>query len=164
MATLTPSYGSVTTHTITLTGLASDTNLVAGRAGTSIDNTSELADDSTVGGFFTSSTTVTPTAAKQVEVWGYGSYDGVTYTGGATGTDANLTPSEKTLMKLITVVPTVATQNKKYEWGCESVARLFGGTMPRKWGIYLVHNMGTGFSVTAANHEVKHTPIKYTSV
>ena len=99
MATATPTFGSVTTHTITLTSLASDTNLVAGRAGTAIDNVREGAIDAMVGGSVTSGTG--PTAARQIEVWCYGSCDGTSYSGGATGSDANLTPQEKTLMKLL---------------------------------------------------------------
>lgn len=162
MVTATPTFGSVTTHTITLASLASDTNLVAGRAGTAIDNVSEDAVDAMVGGIVTTGTT--PTTARQIEAWVYGSYDGTTYSGAATGTDANLTPSEKTLLKLLTVIPTVATSNKAYQWGPFSVAQAFGGTMPRKWGVFFVHNTGVNLNSTGGNHEVKHTPIKYDSV
>ena len=38
MTTATMLYGSPTTHTITLASLASDTNLIAGRQGTVINN------------------------------------------------------------------------------------------------------------------------------
>jgi len=161
MVTATPTYGTVTTHTITLASLASDTALVAGRAGTVIDNVSEDAVDAMVGGIVTTGTS--PTTARQIEIWLYGSYDGTTYSGDASGTDANLTPSEKTLLELLTVIPTVATSNKAYQWGPFSVAQAFGGTMPRKWGVYVVHNTGVVLNATGGNHEVKHTPIKYES-
>lgn len=161
MATATPTFGTVTTHTITLTSLASDTNLVAGRAGTAIDNVSEDAIDAMVGGF--TSTGTGPTAARQIEIWLYGSYDGTSYSGGATGSDANLTPQDKTLLKLLTVIPTSSTANQKYTWGPFSVAQAFGGAMPRKWGVYQVHNTGAALNSTAGNQEVKHTPIKYDS-
>jgi hypothetical protein len=161
--TATPANQSVVTHTITLASLASDTNLVAGREGTSIDNNAtDDAIDSMVGGKVTTGTT--PTASKQIEIWLAGSYDGTSYSGAATGSDANLTPSEKTLLKLLTIIPTVNTSDKTYTWGPFSVAQAFGGTMPRKWSVFVVHNTGANLNATGGNHEVKHTPVKYESV
>lgn len=160
--TLTPSYGGAGTLTITLASLATDANLLAGRASTAIDNSSDAAVDSLVGGKVTTGTT--PTTAKQIEVWAYGSYDGTTYSGGVTGTDANITfASEKTLLKLLTVIPTDATSDHTYEWGPFSLAQAFGGTMPKKWGIYVVHNTAVNLNSTGGNHEVKYTPVKYLS-
>ena len=162
MATATPANQSVVTHTITLASLASDTSLLAGREGTAIDNnTTDDAIDALVGGFTTTGTS--PTASRQIEIWLYGSYDGTSYSGGATGSDANLSPQEKTLLKLLQVIPTSSTSNQKYTWGPHSVAQAFGGTMPRKWGVYEVHNTGVNLNSTAGNHEVKHTPVKYES-
>lgn len=162
MPTATPANQTVTTHTITLASLASDASLVAGRAGTAIDNTTEDAMDAVLGGFITTGTS--PTASRQIEVWVYGSYDGTTYSGDATGTDANLTPSSKMTLKLAQVIPTDATSDKKYSFCAGSVAALFGGVMPRKWGVFVVHNTGVALNATAGNHEIKHTPVKYESV
>lgn len=162
MATVTPSYGTSAALTITLASLASDTNLIAGREATAIDNTTDLAVDSLVGGKVTTGTS--PTASKQIEVWADGSYDGTTFSAGATGADANFSPTgEKTLLKLLTIIPTDGTSNHTYEWGPFSVAQAFGGTMPKKWGIFIVHNTGVALNSTAGNHEVKYTPIKYVS-
>lgn len=163
MPTATPLNGTVTTHTITLTSLASDTNLVAGRAGTAINNGSagEDAMDATLGGFVTTGTS--PTANRQIEIWVYGSYDGTSYSGDATGADANLTPSAKASMKLAQVIPTDATSNKKYTFCSGSVAALFGGVMPPRWGVFAVQNTGVALNATAANHEIRHTPVKYES-
>lgn len=162
MTTATPAYQAVTTHTITLASLASDANLVAGRAGTAIDNAgTEQAMDAVLGGFITTGTS--PTAGKQIEVWVFGSYDGTTYGGDATGTDANLTPSAKSSMKLAQVIPTTSTSNQKYSICVGSVAALFGGVLPRKWGAFAVHNTGVALNATAGNHEIKHTPVKYQS-
>lgn len=161
--TSTPAYQAAVTHTITLASLASDTALVAGREGTAIDQSgTDDAVDSVVGGFVTTGTG--PTASRQIEVWLYGSYDGTTYSGGATGSNANLTPQEKTLLKLLTIIPTVNTSDKQYNWGPFSVAQAFGGTMPPKWGVYIVHNTGVNFNATGGNQQVKHTPVKYESV
>jgi hypothetical protein len=161
MTTATPSYGTSTAIAITLASLASDSNLVTGRESNSVDNTSDLAIDSLVGGKVTTGTS--PTASKQIEVWAIGSYDGTSYDGGATGSDANLTPQQKTLLRLLTVIPTSSTSNQLYTWGPFSVAQGFGGTMPKKWSIFIVHNTGVNLNATGGNHEIKYTPVKYTS-
>lgn len=160
MATATIVHEAAATDTISLASLASDTNLVAGREGTAVDHEDDEI-DSIVGGKVTTGTS--PTASRQIEVWAYGSYDGTTYSGGATGSDANLTPSEKTLLKLLTIIPTVNTSDKTYQWGPFSLAAAFGGTLPRKTGIYIVHNTGVNLNATGSNHEVKRTPVKYAS-
>lgn len=163
MATYTPAYQSVVTHTITLASLASDTNLIAGRQGTIIDNAAtDDAVDALLGGFV--STGTTPTASRQIEIWVGGSYDGTTYSAGLGATDANFSPTgEKTLLKLLQVIPTDGTSDHKYEFGPFSIAQAFGGVMPRKWAVYIVHNTGVNLNATAGNHEVKHTPVKYES-
>lgn len=163
MPTATPNYATPVTLTMTLASLASDTNLVAGRASTAINNGSDGADaiDALVGGKVTTGTG--PTVDRQIEIWAYGCYDATSYSGGATGTDANLTPQSKTLLRLLTVIPTDATSNKTYTWGPVSLAQAFGGVIPEKWGIYAVHNTGVALNATAGNHEVKYTPVKFES-
>lgn len=162
MATATPSFGSKVTHTITLASLASDTNLVAGREGTAIDQKdTDDAIDALVGGTVTTGTG--PTTSRQIEVWAYGSYDDTNFSGSATGSDANLTPSEKTLLRLLTIIPTGSTSDKAYKWGPFSVAQAFGGILPVQWGIYIVHNTGVNLNATGGNHEVEHFPVKFES-
>lgn len=162
MTTAAISYAAAATITLTLASLATDANLLAGRESTAVDNSSNLYIDALVGGKVTTGTT--PTTAKQIEVWAYGTYDGTTYSGGCTGSDAGLTfASEKTLLKLLTIIPTDSTSNHTYEWGPLSIAQAFGGTMPQKWGIYVVHNTGANLNSTGGNHEVKYTGVKYTS-
>src|SRR6476661_1912817 len=114
---------------MTLASLASSAGLTAGRESTARDNKdTDDAIDALVGGKVTTGTS--PTDQRQIEVWAYGSYDDASFTGGATGSDANLTPSVKPLMRLLQVIPTDATSNKTYTWGPFSVAQAFGGTMP----------------------------------
>jgi hypothetical protein len=161
MTTATPLYGTPTAMTMTLASLASDTNLVAGRESTAIDNGSIDAIDILIGGKVTTGTT--PTTARQIEVWAYATYDGTEYSGTATGSDANLTPGEKTCMRLLTVIPTVATSDKAYKWGPFSVAQAFGGSVPPKVGIYIVHNTAVNLNSTGGNHEVYYTAVKYES-
>jgi hypothetical protein len=161
MTTATPLYGTTTAMTITLASLASDTNLVAGRQSTVAANGTDDAIDALVGGKVTTGTT--PTASKQIEVWLFGSYDDTEYSAGAGASDANLTPDTKTLLKLLTIIPTVNTSDKAYRWGPFSVAQAFGGVMPENWGVYIVHNTGVNLNATGGNHEVHYTPVKYES-
>ncbi len=160
MTTVSISYGSATALTMTLASLATDANLVAGRESTAIDNTSDLFVDALV--FGSTMTGTTPTAARQIEVWLYGSLDGTNYSGSATGSDANLTPGEKTLLKLLTIIPTVNTSNKAYIWGPYSVSQAFGLMVPY-YGVYQVHNTGANLNATGGNHFVKYRGGKYVS-
>lgn len=153
-------HGAATTDTITLASLASDTNLVAGREGTAVSH-EDAEIDSVVGGKVMTGTS--PTASRQIEIWAAGSYDGTSFSGAATGSDANLTPQEKTLLKLLTIIPTSATSNQAYTWGPFSLAQAFGGTLPRKTSIFIVHNTGVNLNATGGNHEVKRTPVNYVS-
>lgn len=160
--TATSVYSASVAMTMTLASLASDTNLVAGRESTAVDNKDvDSAIDCLVGGKVTTGTS--PTASKQIEVWLHGSYDDTEFSGGATGSDANLTPDAKSLLKLLTIIPTVNTSNKAYHWGPFSVAQAFGGVVPVQWGVYIVHNTGVVLNATGSNHEVVYFPVKYQS-
>jgi hypothetical protein len=148
--------------TITLAALATDANLVVGRESTALDQKDTLdAIDVLVGGKVTTGTS--PTAARQIEVWVYASYDDAEYSGTATGSDAGLTPDEKTNLRLLTVIPTVNTSDKTYKWGPFSIAQAYGGSVPVQFGIYMVHNTGVNLNATGGNHEVVYTTVKYES-
>jgi hypothetical protein len=158
--TVTQNRGTTTAMTITLASLAF--SATAGRESTAVDNSSTLAVDYDLGGFITTGTT--PTAGNLIEVWCYGSYDGTSYIGGASGTDAALTPvGTKSLMRLIQAIPITGTSNVKYTWQCGSVANLFGGLMPVKFGIWVLNNTAVNLNATGGNHEAKYTAIKYVS-
>jgi hypothetical protein len=160
--TATPVYGAVTSLTWTLNSLATDSTLLIGRASTAIDNTTDLAIDALVGGQFVTHS-VAPTAAKQIEVWAFGSFDGTAYNAGASGTDAALTVTAetKTLMRLLSILPTGTGASLTYTWGPFSIAQAFGGLMPRKWGLWTVQN--TGQILNAAGNLAKYTPVKVQS-
>lgn len=162
MTTATPLYSSVGTLTWTLTGLVSDTNLIAGRQSTAVDQKdTDDAIDTLVGGKTTTGTG--PTASRQIEEWLAGSYDDSTFSAGAGASDANFSPTgEKTLMKLLTIIPTDGTTDHVYEWGPFSVCEAFGN-MPVQWAAYQVHNTGVNLNATASNHEGQYFPIKYES-
>lgn len=161
MATIKPSYGGLTTITMTLASLASDTNLVAGRESNTVDNSSDLADDSLV--MVQVKLGTTPTANRVVEIWAIGQ-DGTDIAGGATGLDANLTPQSKGCFNMLGAIPTNSTTGQVYLAGPFSIAQAFGGTMPKKWSLYIVQNTGAAFDATGGNFLVKYTPIQYSVV
>lgn len=162
MTTATPVYGTKVTHTITLASLASDTNLLAGRAGTAIDQKdTDDAIDAHVG--FKITTGTTPTAARQIEVWAYGSPDDSVFVEGITGSDANKTLVTKVTLRLLKIIPTNSTSDKEYVDGPFSIAQAFGGIVPVQWGIFIVHNTGVNLNSTGGNQAVWHYPVKYES-
>lgn len=161
MATASPVYGTSTAFTMTLASLASDTSLVAGRESTAVDQKDSLdAIDVMVGGDITTGTT--PTTNRQIEIWSYASFDDTEFSGSATGSNANLTPDEKTSMAFIRSIPTVATSDKTYKWNPVSMVKAHGN-MPVQFGMYVVHNTAVNLNSTGGNHEMVYTTIKYES-
>lgn len=161
MTTATPLFGTLTAMTCTIASLASDTNLVAGRESTVVDNGSGGTDafDIIISGKITTGTS--PTAARQIEIWAYSVADtATTYMGSASGADANLTPDEKTNMVLLKVIPTSSTSNVTYRFGGISLAAAFGGVVPQKFGLFVVHNTGVVLHATGSNHVLAYTAFK----
>ena len=159
MATASQVRGSTTSHTITLASLAA--SATAGREGTAIDNTTDLAIDAELFGKITTGTT--PTPGGSIEVWVYGSGDGSNYGGGASGTNAALTPTASSLLSLALIIPVTATSNVTHTFYAGSVAALFGGVLPAKWGVFVRNNTGVALNATAGNHAIQHRTIKYAS-
>jgi hypothetical protein len=163
MPTARPFYNAQVTMTWTLASLASSAGLTAGRQSTVADNTLDQAVDSIVTVKFTSGTN--PTANTQFEIWAFGSSDLTpNFSGNAGASDANFTPTDKTTMKLLEIIPNlVTTSNLTYVGGPYSIQNAFGGTMPRKWGLFFVHNTGQPLNSTAGNFSGVYTPVQYQS-
>jgi len=160
--TATPSFGTATAVTVTLASLASSTaDPPVGRESNVIDMTSIDAIDVWVGGKVTVGTT--PTAGKYIQVWFAPSYDGTTYAGSATGSDAGLTPTNVELMRLAaTIVTKATTSNVTFNWGvCAS--EVFGPSLPPKFNVFFTHNTGVNLNSTGGNHELKYRAVNYES-
>lgn len=157
-------YGTPAAVTIGLaTGpLASDANFLAGRESTAIDNGTERALDYEISGKITVGTS--PTTAKELRVYVVGLMDDTpTWPDGFTGSDANKTVStagtRDAACRLAAVIATVATSDQGYWFGPISVAALFGGLVPKKFLVWVVHNTGVALNSTAGNHVIKVRPI-----
>src|SRR5262245_48908092 len=127
-------YSSSTSITITLNSLGS----ASARESTAIDNSSNLYKDAHV------RVTVnvgSVSGSPQVLVYSYGSEDGTVYPDPATGSDAAITLETVPVMRLAAVIPT-PTSSKAYESDVISIARLYGGALPRKWGLVVVNSTG----------------------
>ncbi|MGI9297824.1 MAG: hypothetical protein ACR2QC_07990 [Gammaproteobacteria bacterium] len=143
--------------------LASDANLLAGRESTVVVSSSQsFVEDFLLSGQFTTGTG--PTADRVIEVWAYAQIrDTPVYPDVLDGTDSNETITstgiKNAALKLVAVLPTDGTNDRAYLFGPVSVASLFGGILPERWGVFVVHNTGVAFNSTAGNHFVAAAPV-----
>ncbi|MDN8617856.1 hypothetical protein [Variovorax ginsengisoli] len=150
------SYPATSTVALTLTtaSLASDTNLLAGRASTAVDNTTNVDLDHLLSGAIRTGTS--PTVSTTIEVWAY-SYLSIasgtpTYADGITGTDANKSMTSANVknagLRLVTAITVDNTTGRDYPIPPTSIAGLFGGVLPPFWGIFVVHNTAVALNAT----------------
>jgi hypothetical protein len=167
MSTITPNYSSNTSITIGLasTPLASSSTFLGGRESGEIDNTSNKYMDALVSGKVTVGTTPTANTQINVYVWGADTSLGTTAIDVLDGTDSDETLTNAGILaalKLGAVIQVPAnTSNVGYPVLPFSVAALFGGVMPKYWGLYVTHNTGVALNSTAGNHFFEYVGIKF---
>ncbi len=155
--------------TITLTSLASDTNLLAGRESDAVNNTSNLDLDHLVSGKITTGTS--PTASRTIEVWCYAAWDvsvgTPTYPDVLDGTDSNETITsanvKSSMVRLLWSTQTDSTSDRTYFCPPTSVAQLFGA-LPPYWGLFIVHNTAVNLNATGSNHSWQYHRIQAQTV
>ncbi len=144
--------------------LASTAGLLAGRASTAVLNTTELAVDYRISGRITTGTS--PTAGTVIEVWAYADIDTTVYPDGITGTDANKTLSsldfKNQSLKLLARMVVESTSDKTYDFFVRSLADLYGGVCPAKFGVFVVHDTVVALNSTDANQKLMYQAIHYT--
>ena len=167
MATVTPSYAASTAITIGLatTPLASSSSFTTGRESAEQNNTSDKYDDAFVSGKITVGTTPTINTQILVYVWGADTSLGTTAIGPLDGTDSdeswNTAGEYSGFLKLGAALQVDATtSNRTYNFAF-GVANLFGGIMPKYWGLFVTHNTGVALNSTAGNHAITFQGIKY---
>jgi hypothetical protein len=153
-------YPAASDATITLASLASDTNLLAGRESTALDNSSNLYLDYLVSGKITTGTS--PTTARSIQVFAVGSWDGTTWPDVFDGTDSTETITsanhKNSICRFIAEMATDATSDRVYHFGPVSLASAFGGVMPVKVVFFVVHNTAVALNSTAGNHQIRIQP------
>lgn len=153
-------YGTSTAITCTLASLASSST--AGRSSVAVDNSSTLFDDALVTVAVKTNGSA-PTGAKAVFAYVYGSEDGTNYDGSsaeAEGTDIAVTFDSPTNLKgpVLISCPAASTTYKKMF----AVASLFGGVLPRKWGLVIQNQTGNALDTTEGNHVKTYSGVNYT--
>jgi hypothetical protein len=156
MASIKEALGTSTAITITLNSLAS--SATAGRESTAIDNSSNLYLDALVTVIINFPNSA-PANDKAIYIYAYGSEDGTNYTDNATGSDAAITLESPTCLRPVHTIP-IPTQNKSYE-AIFSIAQVFGGILPRKWGI-VVRNYA-GQTLVASGNSASYSGVYATS-
>lgn len=150
-------YGSKTTLTASLASLASDTNLLAGLESSVIDNTTDGFDDILVSGKITTGTS--PTASRQIEVWAI-AWDGANWPDVFDGTSSaeTITSSDikNAICRPVAIMSTSNTSDRTYHFSGVSLRSAFGGELPSRAVLFVVHNTGVALNATAANHELSY--------
>ena len=153
-------YGSKTTLTAAVASLASDTNLLAGIESSVIDNTTDGFDDIILSGKVTTGTS--PTASRQIEVWAV-AWDGANWPDVLDGTTSGetITSSDikNSICKAVAIMSTNATSDRVYHFTGVSLRWAFGGELPSKVVLFIVHNTGVALNSTAGNHEFSYVGV-----
>jgi hypothetical protein len=166
MATATISYSANTAITFDISSLGTSSTFVAGRECTQIDNTTDKFMDCLVNVDGITGGATAPTVGQQIVLycWGSDTSLGTTPIDTLDGTDSAETLSHASVLNSLrfagAAVVTVATGSLVYYIQPFSVASLFGGVMPKYWGLYLAHNH-TGSLAAAQSSLFSYNGIKY---
>jgi hypothetical protein len=166
MATDSELFGASAPITVSPASLASSTTLAAGRASTAVDNSTNLYVDALLSGKIRVGTTPTANTIIAIYVWAQ-TDDTPTYPDSITGSDAAFSPSSAGIipayLKLaVALAVDSATTGRDYTFSGISVAQLFGGILPQRWGVWITHNTAVNLDATAGNHVIKYQGVKYT--
>lgn len=162
---------SSTDLTITLASLATGASGVytTGRASGAVDNTTDNDIDHLLSGIIRTSG---PTAGRAINVYAYANLSSAsgtpTYPDNITGSDAGKTMSSANVMnsalRLVASITVDSTINQSYPFGPVSIAALFGGSLPKFWGVYVAHDTAAILNVTGANHKLSYERVQAQTV
>lgn len=161
MATAKINYAGASDLSITLASLASDTNLLAGAESAAVDNTVNGYRDYWISGRIMTGTS--PTASKSIEVWAVGSWDGTNwpdvFDGSASAETVSSAANKASICRFVANMATSSTSNVSYEFGPVLLSSVFGGDIPPKFGLFVVHNTGVALNATGSNHLIRLQPV-----
>lgn len=168
MATLVTNYSSNTAITIGLANLATSSTLLAGRESSQIDNTTNKYIDALVSGFVSVGTTPTANTQIVVYVWGADTSLATTAIDTLDGTDSDETLTNTGVRDALRLGASInvpaATSDVQYPVQPFSVAQLFGGILPKFWGLWVTHNTGVALRNTSVNtNNFEYVGIKFDS-
>lgn len=156
MATQTINYSSNNTITMDLANLASSSTWVAGRESNEIDNTSNKYVDCLVEGSVSVGTTPTINTVINVFVWGADVAPSTTPIDVIDGVDSAETITNTgvlySMFRLGTAINVLQnTSDIAYPVAPFSIAQLFGGVVPKYWGLFVAHNTAVNLRNTSVN-------------
>ena len=166
-----PSTSSVDL-TITLASLTTGASGVftAGQESTAVDNTSNVDVDHLLSGKITTGTT--PTVSRSINVYAYANLSSSsgtpTYGDVLDGTDSAETFTSANVMnsavRFVASITVDATSDRSYYFGPVSIAALFGGALPKFWGVYVAHDTAVNLNATGGNHKLSYERIQFQTV
>ena len=161
-----PSTSSVDV-TIDLASLATNAQGVylAGRASTAVDNRTTQDLDHLLSGVIVAGS-VAPTVSRSINVYAYAASStasGVpTYPDSITGTDAAKTMTsanvQNSCLRFVASITVDATASRAYTFAPVSIASLFGGVLPKFWGVFVSHD--TAQALNATGHKLSFERIQ----
>ena len=161
-----PSASSVDL-TIDLASLATNAQGVylAGRASTAVDNTTTQDLDHLLSGVIVTGGTA-PTVSRSINIYGYAASStaaGVpTYPDSITGTDAAKTMTsanvQNSALRFVASITIDATASRAYAFAPVSMAAVFGGVLPKFWGIFVAHD--TAQALNATGHKLSYERVQ----
>lgn len=168
------SYLTAVELTFTSLGsLAASSGLVGGAESTAVDNSSNLYMDYLLAGNF--KTAATNGAIGNIEVWVIAQLEDTLWPDVFDGTDSTETVTNRDTLygfgKLAgSIYAPNTTASQIYAFGPVSVAQLYGGICPRKFVVFVTHNVQTSTNTWAAAaagppqvNKMFVTPIAFTS-
>ena len=167
MSTAAINCSANTAITFDISSLGTSSTFVAGRECTEVDNTTNKYMDCLVNvDGITGHASTAPTVGQQIVLycWGADTSLGTTAIDVLDGTDSAETLGHVSVLNSLRLagvaVVTVATAGLVYYIQPFSVASLFGGVMPKYWGLFLAHNH-TGALAASQSGLFSYNGIKY---
>lgn len=164
-------YGGSASYTITLTGLASSSSLLAGRASSAVSNGTDKYIDYLVAGEIRNHEATAVTVNTQIEVHVVGSLDDtptwpkVAASGVAfSGTDEAITflsgGIKAAVCKPVGLMQVDATTaNRPYPFAPLGIRQSIGDAVSVSHLLFVTQSTGQALGATAANHFLKRTPV-----
>ncbi len=167
MAVTTITYSSNTAITLDPSSLGDSATFIAGVESDEIDNTSNQYIDCLVDIKGITAGSGTNTVGQEIRVYCWGSDVSLATTAistlnGSAGTATITAEAREALRLAASCSALVTTGSLVYYLQPFSVASLFGGVMPKFWGLFFVHSL-TGDIAASQSGKFQYTGIKYTS-
>ena len=167
MPVLTQTYSANTAITFDLSSLAASATFVAGRESTEVNNTSTQYIDALVNVLGITGSASAATAGQGINVYAWGADTSLVTTpidtlDGADSAETITLPTLQSLRFAGRAYTTVTTASQVYYFMPFNIAPLFGGIMPKFWGLFVATDL-TGGLAAAMSAKFSFNGITFTS-